>query len=431
MSPSSPFRLWNLGVPFRRICAVLVAAIAASSCGSDSATTTSPLFTVATVGTTRPLRFSDACPWTLDFSIFLQADGTGRVAMEHEAFGSRMVEVTWSQDGSVVTLDGPTIIAVGEFQRGIDGYVESRVLSIVPEDLDHDGTAESGTGTVRVDCYWYEDFEDFHEGGPAELRLAIPAESAGLRFEENAHPQLRLLPLYTFDDTVQLRSDRAILAESAASISLLVDGTAVESTVTPYGLSGPFATTVRIDPLHPVPFSSTIGIDVGAATDAFGTPLVFDDETVLTVDDPGPITENMSFENDRGWIGLTTTPGDSQFPAVDGQRHAYVDEELVGYLDVPADASSLVFEQGVYDSSECSSSSAIDVLADVPLVAEVEEVEKVPCGFLCSNIPWHQVRYDLRTVRGKRIVVHAIAADRKNCHRDNWDELQLDHFRLQ
>jgi hypothetical protein len=217
-------------------------------------------------------------------------------------------------------------------------------------------------------------------------------------------------------------------------VRLLADGVEVPAIVAPLHPVGPLADGVSISPTGNVPFSAELRVEPGDATDGVGNPAQFDGVAVHTVSDPGPLTGNPSFESDGGWIGMQSTASDFLFTAPDGDRYAYVSQELVGYFDVPPDASTLTFKVAIYSDMGCPNGPNVSADASAPLPVVIEHVDPIDCDD-CQGwgeiIPWHTRTYDLRGVRGQRVVISATPSTFTECAPDVYPELELDDFRIE
>jgi len=420
------------------------AGIIIASCGGDGGGgegTVAPRFTVATRG---EAEFSSGvyyCPDHLNFSVFLEPGGHGWVSMEHPAFGAKVVDVTWVEQGARYEITAPEVRVWGLFQEDPYYYVDVgwENLSFEARDEDGDGTAETGDASATLICDYEEFLSSETATWDASFDLGVDSLPASLAFD----PDLGLEPIFAFADSMSVTSSRILLAEDLTDqIQLLVNGEPVSATVTPRDVAGPFTGGFIIDPVEAVPFDAALTIDAGALTDAFGAPVEFDGAALDTVSDPGPLTDNPSFEGEGGWIGLHTASANTAFPAVDGPTHAYLayaypqGDDLIGYFDVPSDATTFSVETGDYDYNwTCSyGSSSIALLTAsgardlFPSIPDTPDCDDFPYG---CTIPWEKQTVSLVDLRGQRVVVHAMPATWTECRPDVFDQLVIDDVRIE
>jgi hypothetical protein len=407
------------------------------SCGGDGGTAPAPRFVVATHGSAdfeTDTVIRRVCPRHLDFSILLQQDGIGWVSLEHPVFGSVVFEVAWTQSGDRYDIEAGEVRVRGQFQN--DPYYAAEVgwedLTITVRDEDGDGSAEIGTATATLICDYEVVLSPETETDNAQFDLDLPVESPSLSFVASDG----LEPIFRSD--LQVVANQPLLAETLPeSITMLVGGAPVAGTVTAVGLQGPLANGFRFDADDPLPFGAEITIDPGDLLDAFGRAVEFDGSAQYTVNDPGPFTDNPSFEGQGGWIGLYKWRASIHVPAIDGPINAAVyywypaGQSLVGYLDVPDSASELslyVADEEFYDGCSWATSSLWLVTPGGsrsmrPPVPDDPACEDWPVG---CTIPWTKVTADLTGMRGQRIVLLAEPAHHTECRPDFYDTLHLD-----
>jgi hypothetical protein len=189
-----------------------------------------------------------------------------------------------------------------------------------------------------------------------------------------------------------------------------------------------------------LPFDAAISIQATGITDVLGNPATFDGSAFQTVSDPGPLTGNPGFEGTQGWIGLETAGSGSStgFVPVEGQLYAHLGQSdvLLGYLDVPSNATTLSFHAGMFEYLQCGgrpaevtleSASGVEHLFP-PLNAPTEPCDDCISGQL---IPWTEISTGLESLRGQRVVVRATASGYTECLPDVYEEVVLDDFRIE
>jgi hypothetical protein len=400
-----------------------------------------PRFVVASHGTAEfdssGTDIEDVCPHELDFSIFLEVGGQGWVSLEHPAFGSEVFAVTWTESAGRYDVVAPEILVAGEFAE--DPYYWAEVgwedLAFTVTDEDGDGTAETGTATATLLCEWEIVLSYQLETHDSTFELHGEVTPARLEFSGVDGTE----PLYPFDDTMKVVSSKAILAESIpGGAQLLVGGEPFAATITATGVAHPFAKGFTIDPIEAIPFGAVLTLDPGSIVDGFGVPATYEGLGYKVMDDPGPVTSNPSFEVSGGWIGLTAINVDDP---VDGVKAAIVSyryprgRELIGYLDVPEDATTLSVAVSVEEYLEgCDhvgsrfrlytsrGSQTLRPTSDDP------DCNDYPEG---CTIPWTRMSADLSLVRGERVVLRATPATSTACRPDFYDVLLIDDVRIE
>lgn len=390
-------------------------------------------FVVATHGSAE-FRSETFCPGQLDFSVFLEDGGIGWVSLEHEAFGSEIIEVTWARENGAYVVVAPEVLVEYDYDYDDGLYVDAgwKSLSLRVKDADRDGSAETGEASVTLICEWEQALSVDRDVALVSFDVAPETAPATVGFAEVSG----LEPMYTFDDAIGVWASRALLADTLQGIELLVDGQSVAAAVTPLEQVGPLAKGFLIDPVEPVPFDAQLTIAAGTATDPFGVAVTFDGEVFHTLADPGPLTVNPSFDGEGGWNGLLTAAAQEDFPIVDGPRHAFIFRNLAGYFDVPDDASSFSIAVGVENAYEQCSYASSDVWLDTP-TGRIGLYPQIPDDEACSDypngclIPWTRRTVDLEGLRGQRVVLRASPGRYTTCRPDVYDFLHLDDIRIE
>lgn len=420
--------------------AFAVFALLLASCGGDGGTSAPPPRFVVALSGSAPFEFDetdveDVCPYSLDFSVFLEDGGTGWVSLEHEAFGSWLFDVTWTGSGDRYEIGTGGLVEYVLFQGdpSFSADVGWNDLEITARDEDGDGTAETGTATVSLVCYW-------------ELSLSLKTERFDSSFDVSGDPAPSLLgfdfkdatePLRPFADTVWVHAFRPLLVESIASDTrLLVNGEPFDATITPLRPVGPFAQGLVVDPSWPLPFGAELEIEAGSIVDGFGDAMEFNGYPYRLMADPGQITDNPSFEGTGGWIGLRTSSGTYELEPVEGGRVARVSSlTLVGYLDVPVDASNFSVAVAIEEYEEgCDHAGSRFVLATSKGSHDLRPRPSAhgecdwPEG---CTVPWRRMSVDLTEVRGERVILRATPSRYTTCRPDYEDTLYIDDVRVE
>jgi len=375
------------------------------------------------------------CPTELGFSILLAADGRGWVSLEGPTIDANIFPVAWEQAGADIDIAAGSPQVSGVFQYDPFYLVDVgwRDLMITVTDTDADGVVDSGTANVTITCDYSDSLFDLNDATAVSFGLAPDPSQSTLHF--TADPGLQ--PLFTFADIVSVRATRPVLRDTLATVTLLADGVPHAASVSIFEERGPFAAGVKFDPVDPIPFGASLTIDPGTAADVYGREAIFDGVALQTIEDPGPLSTNSSFETSGGWIGLQTFSVPSFLP-VDGQTYAYVfnGQELLGYLDVPSDATTLRFWAGVHEYLDyCPFDASVTITTPNETFEVFPPANPViePCDdcVLAELIPWTEVVVDLQSLRGQRIIVRAEPSTFTHCAPDLYEEPVLDDFRIE
>jgi len=122
--------------------AVLVDSCGNGGSGSDSGV--APRFLVAAHGDAQFENDVVYCPDELSFSVFLEAGGTGWVSLEHDVFGSEVVEVTWAKQNGSYVVTAPRVRVRALFDE--DPYYS---LTLAGRDSHSKLTMRTGTARPR------------------------------------------------------------------------------------------------------------------------------------------------------------------------------------------------------------------------------------------------------------------------------------------
>jgi hypothetical protein len=375
------------------------------------------------------------CPPEFSFSVFLAAEGRGWVSFGTPSTGSRVSEVEWQETEAGILIRAHAFRIADSPWPELHWEVGWRDLVIDVVDDDGDGIAESGNASVTIEC----EYEELTLIGEVEIDLTMslaPDDAAPILGLARNH----LHPL--FGGPIVMGATRPLLRASLEhGVALLVDGSPLGVAVTPSRAQGPFALGASLNPGVLLPFGVNVTLAAENVTDVLGRAATVFGAGFRTVDNPGPLTNNAGFEGDGAWIGLDSTTEPFPFSHVEGQRHARVRSlsaggsgEMLGYLDVPQDATTLRFWAGVEDYiGLCGAGARVDLItpAGIDRLFPRPGVRTEPCGCTSGErIPWTAIVADLRPQRGRRIVIRATPGEFAVCLPDVYEELALDDFRV-
>jgi hypothetical protein len=428
----------HLGVPLL----ALALAFSVASCGGGGAgAAPAARFVVASHGSADfapDTDIPDACPDTLGFSIFLEEDGTGWVSLEHEQFGSRMFEVSWQKVGLRYEVATQGEVRVSYFTE-YDGYSIAAELgwedlTFTATDDDADDTAESGTADATLICDWSVQYSWDTVTKEVSFDLGDGVSPATLEFDDGGVP-LGVEPM--FRSWLFLEASSPLLAQTLpGDLRLLVDGVPVEASIEVTQIQGPFARSLRILPAEVLDFGATVSLAATVVLDAFGQPVELEGAGFETIADPGPVTDNPSFEGSGGWIGAHVENELESFPAAHGTKHAVLSPDhgnlLVGYFDVPDDATSLSVEVGLENAlSDIPGMSVFTLITpngSRDLWPDTSGCNEYPWG---CTIPWTTIKADLSDVRGERVMLRAWSSRLTFMRPDIYDTLHIDFLRVE
>ena len=422
---------------------LIALAFSVASCGGDgSGAAPAARFVVATHGSAHfapDIDIEDACPDTLDFSIFLEEDGTGWVSLEHEQFGTRMFEVTWQKVGLRYEIATQGEVRASYFTE-YDGYsIAAEVgwedLTFTATDDDADDTAESGTADATLICDWSVQYSWDTVTKEVSFDLGDGVPPATLKFDDGY-----LSPM--FRSWLLLVASSPLLAETLpGDLRLLVDGVPVEASIETTLVRGPFAHELRILPAESIDFGATVTLAATGVLDAFGRPVDLEGTGFKTIADPGPVTDNPSFEGSGGWVGAHVENELESFPAAHGTKHAVLSPGfgggylLIGYFDVPDDATSLSVEVGLENAlADIPGMSSFSLITPKgshdlrPAQPDTSECDDYPWG---CTIPWTTITVDLSDVRGERVMLRAWSSRLTFMRPDIYDTLHIDFLRVE
>ncbi|WP_428267504.1 hypothetical protein [Haliangium sp.] len=295
-----------------------------------------------------------------DYGIFLVLDGDpettspGTLAGYMTVVGSEVsahVPVIASVDADdTVRLPAGTQISVGVATLDWDE------LSLTMRDEDGDGVYESGSGynegqLEALPGALLEFAHDF-EAGPR----AFETTGRVVRVEGYGDGLLPWEPL-----RIELR--QPMEPSERASFRLLVNGEE---------LAGSFASDLAptaelvFRPHGFYPLGGAITVDTGAARNLLGGAIEIDTDGLSVIPDQGPITDNPGFEDElSGWHGVGQVSAVADFhdqPPPEGSLQAVIEANpeidsayehgLIGYLDVPADATALSLLLGFFSEAD-------------------------------------------------------------------------------
>lgn len=242
------------------------------------------------------------------------------------------------------TLDGERELTVA---AGALGSVHWDELRIDLRDTDGDDVFESGSGRIegRLVSYSGEDpfVRDF-QAAPDAFRALATARPEG-NFSGTLLPWQPLM----------IELGQPVQVEHISSYVVLADGQPIwgQTQLLEYDPYHSY-TAVRFLPEIFYPLGAEITIETLDMENTLGTAVESDPTPILVIADPGLASDNLGFEQAlAGWsaVGTVTTeasyggvvPGEGAAMAVlqTGGLAGAGDTRLVGYFDVPADASEL------------------------------------------------------------------------------------------
>lgn len=235
-------------------------------------------------------------------------------------------------------------------------------LRIAVRDQDGDGAYESGSGHI-VGAYQtglsLDEFTQDFEVAPDALTYEASA-AASTTYDDRSNQLLPWQPVH-----IELR--QPVTVEQAMRYRVLANGQEVpgETRVQPVG---DVVTTIEFVPHVFYPMGTEVEVEATDMENALGAPVTFAHPPIPVMADPGLAADtNLGFEQElAGWqvtVGsayaadgfLDVVPAEGARMAVlesaslePGVGTAMYDNRLVGYIDVPADASTLDLSLAVF-----------------------------------------------------------------------------------
>jgi hypothetical protein len=211
------------------------------------------------------------------------------------------------------------------------------------EDQDGDGVMESGTGRIVGRTTPSVDFTN-------DFTAALDG------FPVTATAWRRPSPFREMEPWQSLSIDfRQPVSEAEIQrCRVLADGQEVPGKLTALG-AGELHTTAEFVPDAFYPLGATIEVEIGGMENALGVPVTMEHEPIPVLSDPGTILSNPGFEQAlAGWHpggDAVVVAGAGDLAPVEGAGMAALrsqigpdgraDSRLIGYLDVPTDATAL------------------------------------------------------------------------------------------
>ena len=227
-------------------------------------------------------------------------------------------------------------------------------LRIAVRDQDGDAVYESGAGHmsgINHTYYFYNEFAQDFEAAPDAFTSTASAVADTAIYDQRANRLLPWQPMH-----IELR--QPVTVEQARSYRVLADGQEVPGETRLQTVSN-VVTTVEFVPHAFYPLGTEIQVEASGMENALGLPVTFAHEPIPVMADPGLAGDNLAFEQGLGgWQPMGSAyvaDGVADVVPAEGARLVVVetggtgpgepgfpyDSHLVGYIDVPVDASEL------------------------------------------------------------------------------------------
>lgn len=231
-------------------------------------------------------------------------------------------------------------------------------LRIAVLDQDGDGVYESGIGHMSGEVSAYPFFgavdDDFAAGPDAFTALAwVEVEGAS-----SGDPLLPWQPIH-------IELQQRVPLDQATRYRVLAGNQELPGATRVPVIHGDVVTAVEFIPREFYPLGAEIHVEAGGMVNALGRPVTFEQAPLQVMSDPGPASANPGFEQGlQGWsaIGLARVvdafgdlaPGEGASMALVETLDATYryDSRLVGYVDVPADASELALSLAAFTPAD-------------------------------------------------------------------------------
>jgi hypothetical protein len=227
-------------------------------------------------------------------------------------------------------------------------------LRIAVRDQDGDAVYESGAGHMsgtEQTFYTYNEFALDFEAAPDAFTSPASAVADTAIYDQRANRLLPWQPMY-----IELR--QPVTADQATRYRVLADGQEVPGETRVQATSN-VVTTMEFVPHAFYPLGTEIRVEASGMENALGVPVTFEHAPIPVMADPGLAGDNLAFEQGlAGWQAIGTAYAADGFAGVvpaEGASMAVVEtsgaepaeggyqynSHLVGYIDVPVDASEL------------------------------------------------------------------------------------------
>jgi hypothetical protein len=287
---------------------------------------------------------------------------------------------------------------------------------------------DASTGAASVERGYVEVLWGDVYSSTIVFHAAMPASS------DADDPVLRLWRSINIDATfvgdtfVVNVSEPVLAAELETRVNLLAGGLPVATSIVVVDRVGRFATRLEVTPIDYLDFEVELGLDAGGLRDAVERAATWDGRSWTTMADPGPASENPSFDLrdpywGYGWLGanieaISYPPYGEPIDYQAALRSTDFDR-LLGYFDLPPDATALEFSAALDGGcfvEYCLDGVAVSILvpgerrsAFVPTFEPQPSGEYDDCYSEVYSIPETRVRTQVSDLAGRRVFVYAHA----------------------
>ena len=255
--------------------------------------------------------------------------------------GAGFVAITSTE----ATMDADRVLRIpaGYVYDALDSFGWN-VIELRLEDKDGDGVLESGTGRIAGGTTPYDNFSDDFVAEPDGYPVTAGTWNYSFSPIEEALPWESLL----------LGFGQPVSSDQIQRYRVLADGQEVPGKLTARD-EGELHTEAVFVPDAFYPLGATIEVEIDGMENALGVPVTMEHQPIQVLADAGSILSNPGFEQAlAGWhtVGdAAVVAGAGDLAPVEGASMAalrsrigpsfHADSRLVGYLDVPMDATAL------------------------------------------------------------------------------------------
>jgi hypothetical protein len=371
-------------------------------------------------------------PAERDFGMFLildeDADARGQFAGTMTVNGVTDIGFIAVQiEPAAATMESGTLrIPAGGLPSTSGGlYLEWDDIELRLQDQDGDGVLESGAGHIAGTVHVLDDFQDDFTAAPDGFPVAARAYRA-----TPATPEM--LPW----ETLVIALDQPVSSDEIQRARVLADGQEVPGQIE-VDQAGELHTGFRFTPDGFYPLNAIIEVELGGMENAIGVPVILEQDPIQVQADPGTLLPNLGFEQAlAGWYAVgdvAAVAGAGDQAPVEGAGMAALrtaltadehrDSRLIGYLDVPADATTLDLSLALLATEDSLPGSVVvrlyhdlaegghEVLDVYEFDHEAAVFEPCDCGELGADPPLtrragpfrHEI--ELSALRGERVFV--------------------------
>lgn len=259
---------------------------------------------------------------------------TGSVTF-HGPYAIEIVPTTATLDGDDRLVVAPGVLSAPLF------YLEWETLELTLEDQDGDGVLESGAGRIAGIGVVPDGFDRSIAAAPDAFVVPAMAYPAWARAPE-------LLPW----EPIALAFRQPVSTSEIERYRVLAGGQEVPGRTQPQ-LEGALQLDVHFVPDGFHALGATIAVELDGMANELGVPMTLEHDPIQVMADPGPILSNLGFEGAlAGWYAVgdaAVVDAAGELAPVEGAGMAALrsepsnagDSRLIGYLDVPAGATTL------------------------------------------------------------------------------------------